>query len=50
MNYKLTSLTDHETGAEILGLDLKAPVGAELRKALNAEFAENQHEIGRAHV
>jgi taurine dioxygenase len=40
MNYKLTSLTGHETGAEILGLDLKAPVGDELRRALNAEFAK----------
>jgi len=40
MNYQLTPLTSHETGAEILGLDLKAPVGAELRKALNAEFAK----------
>jgi taurine dioxygenase len=40
VNYQLTSLTSHETGAEIRGLDLKAPVGAELRKALNAEFAK----------
>ena len=40
MDYKLTPLTRHETGAEITGLDLKAPVGAELRKALNAEFAK----------
>ena len=40
MNYKLTPLTDHETGAEIEGLDLKAPVSPELRKALNAEFAK----------
>src|SRR5262245_5320668 len=40
MNYKLTALTDHETGAEITGLDLKAPIAAELRKAINAEFAK----------
>ena len=40
MNYKLTPLTDHETGAEIERLDLKAPISAELRKALNAEFAK----------
>lgn len=40
MNYKLTPLTDHETGAEIEGLDLTAPVSPELRKALNAEFAK----------
>jgi taurine dioxygenase len=33
-------MTDRETGAEILGLDLKAPVDDELRKALNAEFAK----------
>ena len=40
MNYKLAPLTDHETGAEILGLDLREPVSAELRGALNAEFAK----------
>lgn len=40
MNYKLTPLTIHKTGAEILGLYLKAPVDVELRKALNAEFAK----------
>lgn len=40
MNYKLAPLTNHETGAEIFGLDLRQPVGAELRKALNAEFAK----------
>ena len=39
MSYKLTPLTSHETGAEIDGLDLKAPIARELRKALNAEFA-----------
>jgi taurine dioxygenase len=41
MNYKLTPLTNHGIGAEILGLDLRAPVDAELRKALNAEFAKH---------
>ncbi len=40
MNYKLAPLTDHETGAEIFGLDLRQPVSAELRRALNAEFAK----------
>src|SRR5262245_3300614 len=40
MNYQLNPLTSHETGAEVIGLDLKAPVGAELRRALNAEFAK----------
>jgi len=39
VNYKLTPLNGYETGAEILALDLKAPVDAELRRALNAEFA-----------
>jgi len=40
MNYQLKPLTDHETGAEILGLDLREPVDDHLRKALNAEFAK----------
>ena len=40
MNYTINPMTDRETGAEILGLDLKAPIGDELRKALNAEFAK----------
>jgi len=40
MTCKLTPLTDHETGAEIAGLDLKAPVGADLRRTLNAAFAK----------
>ena len=40
MNYTINPLTEHATGAEILGLDLKAPLDAELRKALNAEFAK----------
>ena len=40
MDYKLTPLTRRGTGAEIVGLDLKAPVGVELRKALNADFAK----------
>jgi len=41
MNYKLTPLTNHGIGAEILGLDLRAPVDASLRKSLNAEFAKH---------
>jgi taurine dioxygenase len=40
MNYRLVPLTDHETGAEIFGLDLRQPVDAGLRTALNAEFAK----------
>lgn len=40
MTYTINAMTDRETGAEILGLDLKAPVDDELRKALNAEFAK----------
>ena len=40
MNYKLEPLTDHETGAEIFGLNLRQSVDAELRRALNAEFAK----------
>jgi len=39
MDYTLTPLTDHETGAEIRGLDLTEPVSADLRKKLNADFA-----------
>lgn len=40
MNYKLAALTRHELGAEILGLDLKAPIDPDTRKGLNAEFAK----------
>ncbi len=40
MNYIINPLTDRETGAEITGLDLKAPISGELRQALNAEFAK----------
>src|SRR5258706_4587641 len=40
MNYTINPVTDHETGAEILGFDLKAAVDDALRKALNAEFAK----------
>jgi taurine dioxygenase len=40
MDYTLNPLTDHETGAEIIGLDLKAPMSDALRRALNAEFAK----------
>jgi taurine dioxygenase len=39
MNYTLNPLTNHETGAEIIGLDLTAPVDDAVRKALNAAFA-----------
>jgi len=40
MQYTINPMTDHETGAEISGLDLKAPMDDELRQALNAEFAK----------
>jgi taurine dioxygenase len=40
MQYTINPMTDHETGAEISGLDLKAPMDDELRTALNAEFAK----------
>jgi len=40
MSYKLNPLTGHETGAEIVGLDLTAPVDDAKRKALNAAFAQ----------
>jgi taurine dioxygenase len=40
MNYTITPLTAHQTGAEVRGLDLKQPVDAPLRKALNAAFAK----------
>ena len=40
MSYKLNPLTGHETGAEIVGLDLTAPVDDATRKALNAAFAQ----------
>jgi alpha-ketoglutarate-dependent taurine dioxygenase len=40
MNYQLTPLTNHGIGAEIRVLDLKSPVSAELKRALNAEFAK----------
>ena len=40
MSYKLNPLTGHETGAEIVGLDLTAPVDDATRKTLNADFAQ----------
>ena len=40
MQYTINSMTEHQTGAEVLGLDLKAPVSDELRSALHAEFAK----------
>ena len=39
MKYELTPLTDHETGAEVRGLDLTQPVPEEIRGRLNADFA-----------
>lgn len=39
MEYRLTPLTDHETGAEVHGLDLTQPVSDEVRRRLNADFA-----------
>lgn len=38
--YTLTPMTSHGTGAEILDLDLSAPVNESLRKQLNADFAK----------
>ena len=40
MNYKLNPLTDHETGAEVIGLDLAATVDDATREALNAAFVK----------
>lgn len=39
MTYRLTPLTDHETGAEVHGIDLSHPVDETVRRALNADFA-----------
>ena len=39
MTYKLTLLTDHETGAEVHGVDLTQPVIDAVRKQLSADFA-----------
>lgn len=39
MDYELKPLTDHEIGAEVLGLDLRAPVSERVRSSLNADFA-----------
>ena len=37
--YRLTPMTDHETGAEIRGLDLSQPVSEDVKRAINADFA-----------
>jgi taurine dioxygenase len=39
MSYRLTPLTDHETGAEVHGIDLARPVDQVVQRALNADFA-----------
>lgn len=39
MSYRLTPLTDHETGAEVHGIDLAHLVSEDVRKRLNADFA-----------
>jgi len=39
MPYRITALTPHETGAEIHGLDLREPLGEDLRRELNQAFA-----------
>jgi taurine dioxygenase len=41
MQYTITPLTSHETGAEIRGLDLSKPLQSELRQALNQAFARH---------
>lgn len=40
MQYRLTPLTAHSTGAEIRGLDLRVALGMELRAQLNQAFAQ----------
>ena len=45
MPYTLNPMTEHQTGAEILGLDLKAPVSDELRSALHADFANADYDM-----
>ena len=39
MDYELKPLSDHETGAEVRGLDLTQPVSDRVRSSLNADFA-----------
>jgi hypothetical protein len=39
MTYQLKPLTDHETGAEVSGIDLTLQVSDELREMLNTDFA-----------
>ena len=42
MAYQLAPLTDHETGAEVHGVDLTQPVTDAVRRQLNADFARYQ--------
>jgi taurine dioxygenase len=39
-SYDVRPMTLHETGAEILGLDLSQPVTEELKRKINADFAK----------
>ena len=39
-DYTINPMTSHETGAEIIGLDLSRPVGDEMKKQINADFAK----------
>ena len=40
MDYHITPLTDHETGAEVLGVDLSHTVDERLRREINAALAK----------
>ena len=39
-DYTINPMTLHETGAEILGLDLSRPVSEEVKKKINRDFAK----------
>jgi alpha-ketoglutarate-dependent taurine dioxygenase len=39
-HYTINPMTSHETGAEIIGLDLSRPVSSEVKKQINADFAK----------
>src|SRR5918993_508155 len=39
-DYTINPMTPHDTGAEIIGLDLSCPVSDEVKKRINADFAK----------
>ena len=39
--YTINPMTSHGTGAEIRGLDLSRPVGEDVKKSINADFAKH---------